>query len=68
MLSQNHSRTVKIEYSIELAQRVIGGNVVLKAELKEQLLLRILPSHHRPFLHCAATLIAKPHKLVKDSY
>jgi hypothetical protein len=56
------------KYRIELAQGVIGRNVVFKLDLIKQLLWCMLPSHHRPFLHCAATLIAKPHKLVKDSY
>jgi hypothetical protein len=42
------------KYRIELAQRVIGRNVVFKSELIKQLLRRVLASHHRPFLRCSA--------------
>ncbi len=52
MTVQNHSHPVKVKCRIELAQRVIGGNVIFKSELIKQLLWRILPSHHRPFPHC----------------
>ena len=49
MIGQNDSHPVKVKYRIELAQRVIGRNMIFKSELIKQLLWRILPSHHRPF-------------------
>ena len=50
MAGQNSSRSVKFQYRVKLAQRVIERYVVLKSEPIKQLLRRILPAHHRSIL------------------
>jgi hypothetical protein len=41
---------LKTEMTVDPAQRMIGGNVVVEPEPVEELRLRRLPSHHRAIL------------------
>jgi len=55
-VSQFVADHIKIQQSVDLAQQVIFGDVILNPEPVKQALLRFQPSHHRPILPSSKTI------------